>query len=230
MPTGKREKNNQGSRGGTGTLSSKEKGMRLAQYILLVLVFTVYHGSAWAMYKCFDKAGKTSFVDTPVSSSCMPMDLGHEVRLRVSEKTSFRTGIIRQTTGKKPGKFDHIIDFYGVRYNVDPHLIKAVIRTESAFNPKAVSKKGAQGLMQLMPGTAKDLKVRDSFDPKQNIEGGTRYLSSLLTTFKGDKQLALAAYNAGPTKVKRERGIPNIPETVEYVKRVLKYYREYRSG
>ena len=230
MPTGKRGKNNQGSRGGTGTPSSKGKGMRLARYILFILVFTIYNGSAWAMYKCIDKAGKTSFVDTPVSSSCSPMNLGHEVKLRVTDKTTFRSGIIRQTTGNKAGKYDHFINFYGVRYNVDPHLIRAVIKTESAFNPRAVSKKGAQGLMQLMPATARELRVIDSFDPKQNIEGGTRYLRSLLTTFKDDKQLALAAYNAGPTAVKRERGIPRYPETVKYVKRVLQYYREYKSG
>ncbi len=204
--------------------------MRSTQFIFIVLLIFAPHSTAWAMYKCVDSSGKTRFTDILISESCTPMNLGKEVRVRVSDKTTFRTGTIRKVKNRRSGKFETYINFYGVRYNIDPHLIRAVIRTESGFNPKAVSKKGAQGLMQLMPGTAREMKVKDPFDPKQNIEGGTRYLRSLLTTFSGNMQLALAAYNAGPTVVKKQRRIPRIRETEQYVKKVLKYYRDYKSG
>ncbi len=199
-------------------------------FIICMLLLTMYQASGWAMYRCVDSKGKVRYTDSPVSDSCTAMDLGEEVTVRVSDKTAFRARLRQSIKSSLTGKYDHYINYYGVRFNVDPNLIRAVIKTESGFNPKAVSKKGAQGLMQLMPATAKELKVTDPFDPKQNIEGGTRYLRTLLTTFKEDKQLALAAYNAGPTTVKRQKGIPQIPETVRYVQRVLKYYRQYKSG
>lgn len=204
--------------------------MRSVQkYIFLLVLIFIYQGDALAMYKCTGSNGKVSFTDTAVSSSCVPMDLGDEITVRVSNDTLVRISH-RFIKGYKANKYERFINLYGVKYNVDPHLIRAVIRTESAFNPKAVSKKGAQGLMQLMPGTSKALKVRDPFDPRQNIEGGTRYLRSLLTRFSEDTQLALAAYNAGPTAVKREKGIPRYRETQNYVKKVLRYYNEYKNG
>lgn len=112
-------------------------------------------------------------------------------------------------------------------HGVDPLLIKAVIKTESNFDPSAVSPKGAQGLMQLMPATARDLQVADPFDPQKNISGGTKYLRSLLDSYDGDVVLSLAAYNAGPGKVKG--AIPNIPETRVYVAKVLDNYQSFRS-
>jgi len=114
-------------------------------------------------------------------------------------------------------------------YNIDPHLIKAVIRTESGFNHRAISRKGAQGLMQLMPGTAEDLRVDNPFNPGENIDGGVRYLRSLLDTFDGNLILSLAAYNAGPGLVKRTGGVPRIPETIDYVRKVLFNYRMYKA-
>ena len=104
-------------------------------------------------------------------------------------------------------------------------LIRAVIQAESGYNPQAVSRAGAGGLMQLMPGTAKQLKVTDRFDPGQNVDGGVRYLKFLLDTFKGDVSLALAAYNAGLSKVAKYGGIPPYEETRTYVSRVLSYMR-----
>jgi len=107
------------------------------------------------------------------------------------------------------------------RYGVPDRLISAVIRTESAFNPLAVSRKGARGLMQLMPGTASLLGVRDSFDPRQNIDGGVRHLRTLIERFGDDLSLALAAYNAGERAVVSHGGVPPYPETRNYVTRVL---------
>lgn len=127
------------------------------------------------------------------------------------------------------GKFDDFIEQMGRKYRLDPYLIKAVIRAESAWNPNAKSSAGAQGLMQLMPGTAKQLDCDDALDPAQNIEAGSRYLRMMLDEFKGDLVLAIAAYNAGPGAIKKYNGVPPYKETRAYVKRVMGYYREYSS-
>lgn len=111
------------------------------------------------------------------------------------------------------------------KYNLDPSLVHAVIKAESNGNPYAVSKKGAMGLMQLMPSTASDLRVRNPFDPEDNIDGGTRYLRYLIDKFGGDLTLALAAYNAGPKTVEKTGNVPPIPETKHYVKKVLSLYK-----
>lgn len=115
-----------------------------------------------------------------------------------------------------------------MKYEVDPALVRAVIHAESAFNVKALSNKGAQGLMQLMPGTAKDLGVHNAFDANQNIEGGVKYLAGLLKQFDGDIKLAIAAYNAGPNAVKKYNGIPPYAETKVYVERVGILHQRYR--
>ncbi|MDR2947302.1 MAG: transglycosylase SLT domain-containing protein [Candidatus Adiutrix sp.] len=114
-------------------------------------------------------------------------------------------------------------------YNLDPALIAAVIRSESAFDAGAVSWAGAQGLMQLMPQTARSVGCRDPFDPQQNIMGGSRYLRWMLDRFNGNLDLAIAAYNAGPTRVAREWKIPNIPETRNYVVIVKRNYQQYQG-
>jgi len=116
-----------------------------------------------------------------------------------------------------------------IKYDIDPALVRAVIHAESAFNAKALSNKGAQGLMQLMPGTAKDLGVGNAFDANQNIEGGVKYLAGLLKQFEGDIKLATAAYNAGPNAVKKYNGIPPYAETKVYVERVGILHQRYRN-
>ncbi len=113
--------------------------------------------------------------------------------------------------------------------SVDESLIRAIIHAESAYQPDAQSPKGAQGLMQLMPATQKQLKVSDPFDPASNIEGGTRYLADLLLEFKGDISLAAAAYNAGPNAVRKYGGVPPYDETREYVRRVEILYHRYQA-
>lgn len=115
------------------------------------------------------------------------------------------------------------------RYEVDPAMVMAIIMAESSYNPKAISKKGAKGLMQLMPKTARSLGVKDIFNPEHNINAGVRYFKKLLNQFEGDVELALAAYNAGSRKVREHRGIPPFGATRYYVKKVIKYYQYYKT-
>ena len=131
-------------------------------------------------------------------------------------------------TDKTP--FQKLIRDAAARYNLDPTLIHSVISIESNFNPKAVSRKNARGLMQLMPRTAELMGVKDSFDPGQNIDGGSHYLSGLLKKYKNDLTLALAAYNAGPDTVdKYGRRVPPYLETMKYVQRITKTYAKLKA-
>lgn len=125
--------------------------------------------------------------------------------------------------------YDQHIQTICTRYGIDHRLIKALIRAESQFDHLAISSRGAMGLMQLMPATAKELGVRNPFNPKENIEGGVRYFKYLLKRFNNDTTLALAAYNAGPEAVKRYRGIPPYRETKEYLKKVMGFYSGYKE-
>lgn len=125
--------------------------------------------------------------------------------------------------------FHPIIIEVASRHQVDPALIKAIIMAESGYNPKAVSKRGAKGLMQLMPLTAKSLGVEDIFNPKHNINAGVGYFKKLLNQFDGDVKLALAAYNAGSRKVRQYKGIPPFRATKIYIKKVFKYYELYKE-
>jgi soluble lytic murein transglycosylase-like protein len=124
-------------------------------------------------------------------------------------------------------RWDGLIRRASEAYGISPGLVKAVIHVESRFDPRAVSRRGARGLMQLMPLTAGDLGVVDSFNPWQNIDAGTRYLQRLVQRFDGDLHLSLAAYHAGPAVVERYNGVPPYQVTHHYVKRVLELYRRY---
>jgi membrane-bound lytic murein transglycosylase MltF len=125
-------------------------------------------------------------------------------------------------------KIEEMIREVSARYRVDPALVRAVIQTESNWNTSAISRRGARGLMQLVPGTAQQLGVRNAFDPQQNLDGGVRYLHTLLERYNGDLDKALAAYNAGPGAVDRAGGIPRYRETREYVQKVTDSY--FRPG
>jgi soluble lytic murein transglycosylase-like protein len=121
-------------------------------------------------------------------------------------------------------EIDAAIDQAAARHNVDPSLVRALIKVESNFNPNAVSRKGAMGLMQLMPQTARQLKVNNPFDPEQNVDAGVRHLKKLMESYGGDVRLTLAAYNAGQGAVARSAGVPHFAETRNYVKRITQLY------
>lgn len=129
-----------------------------------------------------------------------------------------------------PAQIDALVNDNAQSQSVDPALVKAIIANESGFNANATSNVGAQGLMQLMPGTAASLGVGDAYDPAQNVAGGTKYIKELLDRFGGDVKLAVAAYNAGPGAVEKYGGVPPYAETKNYVQNVLSSYAKYRSG
>jgi len=127
----------------------------------------------------------------------------------------------RIQAGSQAVSYDHYIKAASRKFNVDAALINAVIKVESNFNPNAISKSGATGLMQLMKQTAKQYKVRNRFNPKQNIFGGAEYLSRLMSRYDNKLSLVLAAYNAGPTAVDKHKGVPPFPETLRYIRKVM---------
>lgn len=151
-----------------------------------------------------------------------------EAAQRIAESSTARAENVVLPVSQRHGAFDDIIREASEAYNVPFGFIKAVIRIESNFNPNAVSHAGAMGLMQLMPRTAESMNVRDPFDARQNIFGGTRFLRVLTDRYNGDINLILAAYNAGDAAVARYSGIP-YPQTRGYVAAVYKWYLEYNA-
>lgn len=172
------------------------------------------------MYLCRDRSGAVEYTNVRNSPNCTPLVLK-------KSRSHSRSGLARS---KPSSRYDHDIRRAAKRYKVDPPLIKAIIHTESGFDPRAVSRRGAQGLMQLMPGTSQELKVANPFNPRENIDGGTRYFRRMLDSFDNNLILSLAAYNAGPGLVKRTGGVPKIKETRRYVNKVLKYYKMYKQS
>ena len=154
-----------------------------------------------------------------------------EFKAILDEKMGENKETIEKTTFKNSREdIENLINKYAQKNNLDPDFIKAVVKQESGFNPDAKSKCGAMGLMQLMPQTAKGLGVIDAFDPEQNIDGGTRYLKSMMNRFNNDPKLALAAYNAGPAAVQKYGDIPPYRETQNYVKNILSSYEAMKGG
>lgn len=185
---------------------------------LLVIMIVLFSGLELHadIYQYILDDGTVFFTNTPVDRSG---------KVRVKEKKSdLRTDKVYGKTYVSSERFRAITEEKAKKHNIDSKLVKAVIKAESNWNPNAVSPKGAMGLMQLMPSTASIMGVSNPFNPEDNIEGGIRYLKYLLQKFNGNLTLALAAYNAGPKLVERIKSVPSIPETVEYVKRVINYY------
>jgi len=165
-------------------------------------------------YSYIDSQGVLHFTNVPTSA---------QYTVYIKERSA-------RSLGYTTNQYDHLITGASKREEVSFALLKALIKTESNFNPEAVSRAGAKGLMQIMPVNIKDLNIKDPFDPRENIMGGALYLKQLIKRFNGELPLALAAYNAGPNAVERYQGIPPIKETEEFVEKVLKYYAIYKRG
>ena len=183
---------------------------RASLIFLMVMLFMPLAAIA-DIYMYIDSNGVLHFTDAPTSS---------QYRLYIKERPK------KMPSSKK---YDQLIDEAAQVVGLSFHLLKALIRVESNFDSRAVSKAGAMGLMQIMPENIKSLKIRDPFDPWENILGGALYLKTLIERFEGKLPLALAAYNAGPSVVDQYQAIPPIKETEEYVQKVMKYYYLYRN-
>jgi soluble lytic murein transglycosylase-like protein len=183
-----------------------------AIFILTAAVSSVHAD----IYMYIDENGVMHFTNTPTSNQ-------HDYKVYLKEKTA--------VSGKfyNTNKYDGFISDASREFGVDSRLLKAMIKAESDFDPRAISKKGAMGLMQIMPENFKMLDLKNPFDPWENIKAGARYFKRLHERFNGKLALSLAAYNAGPTAVDRYKNIPPYQETEEYVRRVLRYYRTFKQ-
>ncbi|RLB10260.1 MAG: lytic transglycosylase domain-containing protein [Deltaproteobacteria bacterium] len=173
-----------------------------------------------------DKIAEVQKIVTSLKSAKVPV--GNKDLSKLGDLSSLDHSYNRYTS-KASEPYHDIILRVAKRYNVDPALIKAVIKVESHFNPYAISYKGAKGLMQLMPVTLRAMGARNPFDPEYNIDAGVRYLKKLLIIFDDNLELALAAYNAGITKVRLYGGIPPFKSTRKYVRKVMQYYNHYKK-
>jgi soluble lytic murein transglycosylase-like protein len=201
----------------------------LPRAMLVALILLPAATARADIYSFTDESGALHLSNVPVES---------RYRLQFSEskptgepKISPDATQVAARPAPTPGAWEALIQKTARAHSLEPALLHAVIRAESGYNPRAVSPKGAKGLMQLMPATARRYGVGDPYDPRQNLEAGARYLRDLLKLFNQDLRLALAAYNAGEQAVIRyHRRIPPFPETMHYVPKVLDWYRKYRAG
>jgi len=194
--------------------------------LALAAVAALVVGDARAdIYKYVDSAGVVHFTTTRPGNG-----QGH-VYIKGDSRRSM-TGVAVPPSDRDVARFsryDEHIRQAAALYQIPEQLVRAIIKVESDYDPRAVSVSGARGLMQLMPDTADRLQVRDIDDPRENIFGGVRFLRILANSFNGDLELTVAAYNAGEGEVMRSGGIPAIPETRDYVTRVTRFYRRYRT-
>ena len=182
--------------------------------ITAIFLSTVLHANS-EIYMRVDEDGVLHFTNVPTSP-------GYRIYLRDT--------LSKPETLQSADRFDHVISDASKRHGISFSLLKALIKVESNFNPRAVSGKGALGLMQIMPINFKELRISDPFDPWENIMGGTHYLKKLLERFDGKMRLALAAYNAGPGKVARYKEVPPIKETKDFVKKVMMHYYRFQES
>ncbi len=200
--------------------------MKLSEILRVCIVATIFLVSGSfpspataQIYMRIDKDGVRHFTNIPMASE------DEEFRFEVYKKGDAR----RAAYGRYSANIESCIEEASRLHGVSRPLLRAVIKVESDFNPRAVSKKGAVGLMQIMPFNFKLLSIDDPYDPWQNIMGGAKYLKFMLNRFDNDLSLSLAAYNAGPNAVEKYGRIPPYPETTNYVRKVLYYYSSYKG-
>lgn len=195
----------------------KKNHLVIIGIILILLIYVVPVDADIYMY--IDSSGVIHFTNVATNSET-------DYRIFIKEKP-------RKDLGPDSGEqyehdFDHYIAEASKKHGVSFPLVKAIIKAESDFNPRAISRKGALGLMQIMPENLEILQISDPFDPWENIMGGTRYFKMMLKRFNGKLPLSLAAYNAGPTTVDRYQSIPPFKETENYIEKVMMYYYSYK--
>lgn len=190
--------------------------MKLLLIALCLSFLVVAPASAGSLYYYEDEGGTIRFSDEP--PEVKTFQVKHDAATE-----AFRAALTKYSKAE----LRQLITRFSDQVGIDPALVEAVVKAESSYDPMAVSKKGAQGLMQLMPATARALGVSNAHDPNENLQGGIRHLKRLLTRFNGSVDLAVAAYNAGETAVLKYNGIPPYPETIDYVSKVRKYYARF---
>ncbi|VAW41840.1 hypothetical protein MNBD_DELTA04-1073 [hydrothermal vent metagenome] len=196
------------------------------RHIVILLFALLLPIEVWGgIYVYVDEQGGSHYTNVPADQRYHPLQ---QRKINDVPWPPQFTGKASRGLNPAAANYDHHIRRAALSYSIDPLLLKAIIQTESDFNQYAVSRNGAQGLMQLMPKTARDMRVRNPFDAAQNIDGGARYLKSLLNNYRGDLVRTLAAYNAGPGRISKNGPLPKIPETIAYVKRVIHLYRLYQ--
>lgn len=191
----------------------------IAFFMIITGSLSISHAAD--IYKYVDENGVLHFTDTPISGEKMQLF----IKDRSNSKSSYSQDYRSYYTSDE---FNDIIEEAASANNVSSSLIKAMIKVESNFNPNAVSPKGAKGLMQIMPGTMRDLNIDNPFNPYENVMGGSKYIRDLLRRFNNELTLALAAYNAGPGMVEKYNNIPPFEETIGYVQKVLHFHRMYQ--
>ena len=200
----------------SGLLTSK-RNKSLALFVLVTLLFSISISPVNAqIYKYQKPNGKLLFTDSEIFDSTYVLLNAHEI-------------VPEPRRSSKPVKFEGYIYRAAKEYGVEPSLIKAIIKTESDFDPDAKSKAGAEGLMQLMPKTARSYNVHNSYNSEQNIMAGTKHIKYLLDKYKDNLILALAAYNAGETAVNKYNGVPPYPETQRYVQKVQNFKKQFEE-
>lgn len=193
----------------------------LKALVFLAVMIALPLSAMGAIYGYVDEHGIYHFANTRP-----PAGKGYHIIITGSESDE---PVTDPTTLLRNSTYDRLIRHHSEINGLDYRLVKAVMMAESRGNPTAVSHKGARGLMQIMPDTGRDLALRNPFDPEENIQAGARYLKTLYGLFKGDLELVLAAYNAGPQKVMERMAVPPINETISYVKRVKLYYGKLKE-
>lgn len=214
-----------------GSPANRTGGLFVIAWILSCLVFLAPSCMA-EIYKYEDKDGVIHFTNLPTQPDFQKVPLSWSSPYFRSNRSKLNPSsrapsALSSCSLANQIAYEPYIKLNCMKLGMDSNLVKAVIRAESAFNPQAVSPKGAMGLMQLMPDTSKDMGVSNPFDPYENIDGGTRYLKMLLNRFNNNITFALAAYNAGPEAVQKHGGIPPYAETQTYIQKVLEFYSRY---